>query len=215
MLVAAGCAACSPTHTSNRPSDPVEAPRPTCPTGAVRWGQVLEVHEAFLQRLSRGWLLSRSDALTKAMEGVQSCVHTFCDLIAELEDAVHTATAGDATSSSLQSPGAPSVSFPPSPFACLYGCLPAFWCEPASSQRAGLIAGSMGTEYVRMAFVLRKHAQDSPQSVNKIFWCRTKRHHTHSSEPPGRLHPFAPCSQKKRAHTKLCADCLEVVGACL
>lgn len=66
--------------------------------------QVLSVHEAFLERLSRGWLLSRSDSLARAMDTIQACVHTFCDLIAEVETAV-TDTTPDTPASGMRSPG--------------------------------------------------------------------------------------------------------------
>lgn len=50
--------------------------------------QVLQHHASFLTRLHAGWLLSRSEGLSKAMDSLIASMHSFCDLAAELETAV-------------------------------------------------------------------------------------------------------------------------------
>ena len=77
-------------------------------SGAWWHAQVLEVHEAFLDRLSRGWLLTRSNQLIRAMEGLQAPVHAFCDLIDHMEVAVQDGNLA-ANGNQTPTPGAPNV----------------------------------------------------------------------------------------------------------
>ncbi|KAK9809389.1 hypothetical protein WJX73_000765 [Symbiochloris irregularis] len=56
-------------------------------TSASTLEQVLETHEAFLDRLRRGWLLTRSADLSTALANLQTHAHAFCDMCGQLDRA--------------------------------------------------------------------------------------------------------------------------------